>query len=273
MTNEHRIVRTEHLDDLDRAILRELMRDGRMTNVEVAERVHLSPSACLRRVRALEERGVIESYVALLDAVRAGLTGAAFVFVTLEQQGRAMLDAFERDARRHPEITECIFWPERPITSYGSSSAILRDLERIHTEILTQLPGVSRVQSTLSLRTVKKTTVLPIYSHPLLDGPRLLRTAGRQSDGEGLENGGTMATFGQTPRTLWIAAAAAAAAIGAASAGTLDKVRQDQTIRLGVREDAPPFSFKDANGAPAGFMVDLCRAVATGLAAELDLGN
>ncbi len=80
-----------------------------------------------------------------------------------------------------------------------------------------------------------------------------------------------MATFGQTPRTLWIAAAAAAAAIGAASAGTLDKVRQDQTIRLGVREDAPPFSFKDANGAPAGFMVDLCRAVATGLAAGLDL--
>jgi len=80
-----------------------------------------------------------------------------------------------------------------------------------------------------------------------------------------------MATFGQTSRTLWIAAAAAAAAIGAASAGTLDKVRQDQTIRLGVREDAPPFSFKDADGAPAGFMVDLCRAVATGLAAELDL--
>ncbi len=162
MTNEHRIVRTEHLDDLDRAILRELMRDGRMTNVEVAERVHLSPSACLRRVRALEERGVIESYVALLDAVRAGLTGAAFVFVTLEQQGRAMLDAFEREARRHPEITECYLLA-------GTADYLLRivfrdsrDLERIHTEILTQLPGVSRVQSTLSLRTVKKTTVLPI---------------------------------------------------------------------------------------------------------------
>jgi DNA-binding Lrp family transcriptional regulator len=162
MADEYRIVRTGDLDDLDRAILRELMRDGRMTNVELAERVHLSPSACLRRVRALEDRGVVESYVALLDAARAGLTGAAFVFVTLEQQGRAMLDAFERDARRHPEITECYLLA-------GTADYLLRivfrdsrDLERIHTEILTQLPGVSRVQSTLSLRTVKKTTVLPI---------------------------------------------------------------------------------------------------------------
>ena len=100
-------MRIEDLDDFDRAILRELMRDGRMTNAELAERVHLSPSACLRRVRALEESGVIAGYVALLDADKAGLAGAAFVFVTLEQQGRAMLDAFERDVRRHPEITEC----------------------------------------------------------------------------------------------------------------------------------------------------------------------
>ena len=155
-------MRTEDLDDLDRAILRELMRDGRMTNVQLAERVHLSPSACLRRVRALEESGVVESYVALLNAAKAGLAGAAFVFVTLEQQGRAMLDAFERDAQRHPEITECYLLA-------GTADYLLRivfrdssDFERIHTEILTQLPGVSRVQSTFPLRTVKKTTVLPI---------------------------------------------------------------------------------------------------------------
>jgi len=155
-------MRTEDLDDLDRAILRELMRDGRMTNAELAERVHLSPSACLRRVRALEESGVIDSYVMLLGAARAGLAGAAFVFVTLEQQGRAMLDAFERDARRHPEITECYLLA-------GAADYLLRivfrdsrDFERIHTEILTQMPGVSRVQSTLPPRTVKKTTVLPI---------------------------------------------------------------------------------------------------------------
>jgi len=155
-------VRIDDLDDLDRAILRELMRDGRMSNVDLAERVHLSPSACLRRVRGLEERGVIARYVMLLDADKAGLAGAAFIFVTLEQQGRAMLDAFERDVRRHPEITECHLIA-------GLSDYLLRivfrdqrDFERIHTEILTQLPGVSRVQSTLPLRTVKQTTVLPV---------------------------------------------------------------------------------------------------------------
>jgi Lrp/AsnC family transcriptional regulator, leucine-responsive regulatory protein len=155
-------VRAEDLDDLDRAILRELMRDGRMTNAELAERVHMSPSACLRRVKALEESGVVDGYVMLLDAGKAGLAGSAFVFVTLEQQGRAMLDAFERDARLHPEITECYLLA-------GAADYLMRivfrdsrDFERIHTEILTQMPGVSRVQSTLPLRTVKKTTVLPI---------------------------------------------------------------------------------------------------------------
>ncbi len=155
-------MRIDDLDDFDRAILRELMRDGRMSNAELAERIHLSPSACLSRVRALEESGVIGGYVMLLDAEKAGLPGAAFVFVTLEQQGRAMLDAFERDVRRHPEITECHLLA-------GVADYLLRvvfrdsrDFERIHTEILTQLPGVSRVQSTLPLRTVKQTTALPI---------------------------------------------------------------------------------------------------------------
>ncbi len=155
-------MRAQDLDDLDRAILRELMRDGRMTNAELAERVHMSPSACLRRVKALEESGVVDGYVMLLDADKAGLAGSAFVFVTLEQQGRAMLDAFELDARRHPEITECYLLA-------GAADYLMRivfrdsrDFERIHTEILTQMPGVSRVQSTLPLRTVKKTTVLPI---------------------------------------------------------------------------------------------------------------
>ena len=82
-----------------------------------------------------------------------------------------------------------------------------------------------------------------------------------------------MASFGQIARTLSVAAATAAIAVGAASAGTLDKVREDKIVRLGVRADAPPFSYKDANGDPAGFMVDLCRAVATGLAAQLNLNE
>jgi Lrp/AsnC family leucine-responsive transcriptional regulator len=155
-------MRIEEVDDRDRAILRELMRDGRLTNADLAERVHLSPSACLRRVRLLEESGLIAGYVMLLDPAAAGLPGAAFVFVTLDQQGRAMLDRFEGDARRHAEIIECYLLA-------GSADYLLRiayrdarDFERIHTDILTQLPGVSRVQSTLALRTVKKTTQLPV---------------------------------------------------------------------------------------------------------------
>jgi DNA-binding Lrp family transcriptional regulator len=152
----------EEIDDRDRAILRELMRDGRLTNADLAERVHLSPSACLRRVRALEESGLIAGYAMLLDPAAAGLPGADFISVTLDQQGRAALDRFEAQVRRHPEIIECYLLA-------GAADYLLRvayrdahDFERIHTEIITRLPGVSRVQSTMTLRTVKKTTALPL---------------------------------------------------------------------------------------------------------------
>lgn len=150
------------IDQRDRAILRELMRDGRLTNAELAERVNLSPSACLRRVRALEESGLIEGYVMLLDTKRANMPGVAFVSVTLKDQGRATLDKFETGSQRHAEIVECYLLA-------GPADYILRvvyrdaaDFERIHTKVLTQLPGVLRVQSALTLRTVKRTTALPI---------------------------------------------------------------------------------------------------------------
>jgi len=138
------------------------MRNGRLTNAELAERVHLSPSACLRRVKLLEEAEFISGYVMLLNPLRAGLRGVAFVLVTLDQQGRAALDAFEAAVARFPEILEVYLLA-------GSADYMARvvykdsaDFERIHTEILTQLPGVSRLQTTLALRTVKKTTVLPL---------------------------------------------------------------------------------------------------------------
>jgi DNA-binding Lrp family transcriptional regulator len=150
------------IDQQDRAILRELMRDGRLTNVELAERVNLSPSACLRRVRAMEEAGLIAGYVMLLNTKLANIAGVAFVSVTLKDQGRATLDRFETAAQRHPEIAECYLIA-------GSADYLLRvayrdaaDFERIHTKVLTQLPGVLRVQSTLTLRTVKHTTALPV---------------------------------------------------------------------------------------------------------------
>lgn len=150
------------LDPTDRAILVALQDDAKLTNAELAERVHLSASACLRRTRMLEESGLIARTVALLDPRLAGLPGTAYVFVTLDSQGRAALDRFEAAVRLVPEITECYLLA-------GQHDYLLRivyrdtpDLERIHTEILTPLPGVVRVQSTLTLRAVKRSTKLPI---------------------------------------------------------------------------------------------------------------
>ena len=150
------------LDDRDRANLRLLRADGRLSNLELAQRINLSPSACLRRAKLLEECGLIARYVMLLDERLAGLPGTAFVLVTLDQQGRAALDAFEAAINRHPEVTECCLLAGTADYMVRVAYADSVDFERIHTEILTQLPGVVRVQSTLALRTVKKTTALPV---------------------------------------------------------------------------------------------------------------
>jgi Lrp/AsnC family transcriptional regulator, leucine-responsive regulatory protein len=150
------------IDERDRAILRLLQEDGRLTNMELAQRINLSPSACLRRVKLLEEAGLISRYVMLLDEKAAGLPGTAFVLVTLDQQGRAALDAFEAAIQQHAEVTECCLLAGAADYMVRVAYADSADFERIHTEILTQLPGVVRVQSTLALRTVKKTTALPV---------------------------------------------------------------------------------------------------------------
>lgn len=155
-------MRPIEIDVRDRAILRLLQEDGRLSNADLAEKVGLSPSACLRRVRLLEEAGLIAGYAMLLDPQRAGMAGNAFVQITLDQQNRAALDRFERAVARTPEILSCYLLA-------GQADYLLHvvfedsaDLERIHADILTQLPGVVRVQSTLALRTVKRTTALPI---------------------------------------------------------------------------------------------------------------
>jgi len=150
------------IDDRDRLILRHLQLDGRLTNADLAEKVALSPSACLRRVRALEEGGYIKTYAAVLDEAVVGLPGVAFVLVTLDQQGRAALDRFEGAVGRYPEILECYLLAGAADYLIRIAYADAADFERIHTAILTQLPGVVRLQSTLSLRKVKKTWALPV---------------------------------------------------------------------------------------------------------------
>jgi DNA-binding Lrp family transcriptional regulator len=150
------------LDARDRAILRILQANAAVTNAELAEKVSLSPSACLRRVGQLHEKGLIRGAVTLLDEKNTGFSGTAFIFVTLDQQGRQSLDQFEAAVAAHGEIQECYLLA-------GTADYLLRvvysdteDFERIHRAVVTRLPGVVRVQSTLALRTVKRTTALPI---------------------------------------------------------------------------------------------------------------
>jgi len=150
------------LDSIDRSILELLQRDGRLSNVELAQQVHLSPSACLRRVKQLEESGVIAQYVALLNPKAVGRHGTSFTIITLESMNNRRLEAFEQAVRDAPEILDCFYVA-------GSNDYLLRfayrdaeDLERFHTEVLMRLPGVARSNSMLVLRTVKKTTALAL---------------------------------------------------------------------------------------------------------------
>ncbi len=150
------------LDAIDRAILRVLQQEGKLSNVELAQRVHLSPSACLRRVKALEEGGVIAQYVALVDAKRIGQPGTSFTIVNLDKLTPAAMAQFEQAVRDAPEILDCFYVA-------GTNDYLIRftyrdaaDLERFHSELLAHLPGVVRSNSMLVLRTVKKTTALAV---------------------------------------------------------------------------------------------------------------
>jgi DNA-binding Lrp family transcriptional regulator len=150
------------LDDYDRAILDALQRDGRISNVQLAAQIHLSESACLRRVRALEAAGLIQRYAAIVDQQKAGVPVNVFVSVALQRQDQAELQAFEKAVREVPEVMECYLMT-------GEFDYLLRvvvsdtaDFERVHSQHLTRLPGVSRVQSSFALRTVRKSSVLPI---------------------------------------------------------------------------------------------------------------
>ena len=151
-----------NIDKFDRAILKHLQRDGRITNVQLASAVNLSESACLRRVRSLEDDGLIEGYVALLNQKHAGLSGNVFVHIALHREEQSELAAFELAVQHIPEVMECYLMT-------GEFDYLLRvvvrdmaDFERLHNESLTRLPGVARVNSSVAIRTVRKTTELPI---------------------------------------------------------------------------------------------------------------
>nr|WP_277874188.1 Lrp/AsnC family transcriptional regulator [Salipiger pallidus] len=150
------------LDDTDLRILRVLQKQGRMSNADLSEQVNLSASACHRRVQRLEADGFIRGYVALLDARRMNMPTTVFVEITLSTQADEVLDAFEKAVSRIPDVLECHLMA-------GSADYILKiiaqdteDYARIHRQHLARLPGVAQMQSSFALKTVFKTTALPV---------------------------------------------------------------------------------------------------------------
>ena len=153
---------TVEIDAIDARILGALQRSGRMTNAELSEQVHLSPSACHRRVQRLEASGLISGYVALLDARKLGRPTTVFVEITLSGQTDEVLDAFEKAVAKVPDVLECHLMA-------GTADYILKvvardtdDFADIHRRYLARLPGVSQMQSSFALRTVFRSTALPV---------------------------------------------------------------------------------------------------------------
>lgn len=150
------------LDRIDRAILHELQLDGRISNVKLAERVNLSESACLRRVKLLEDARVIEGCAMLISQAVVGLPGNVFVEIALNRQRREDQDEFEAAVAQVPEVMECYLMSGEYDYLLRVVVADAADYERIHHEQLTSLPGVARVRSNFTLRAVTKRTELPI---------------------------------------------------------------------------------------------------------------
>ncbi len=150
------------MDKYDRAILAALQQDGRISNVQLATRVNLSESACLRRVRALEEAGYIDRYVALVNQSRVGLGGNVLVHIGLHREEQSELAAFEAAVRNIPEVMECYLMTGEFDYLLRVVVADMADFERLHKEALTRLPGVARVNSSVAIRTVQKKTELPL---------------------------------------------------------------------------------------------------------------
>ena len=152
------------IDTIDREILRELQEDSAITNVELARRVHLSPSPCLTRVKALETGGVIRRYVALCDpkALRLGLN--VFISISLKEQTRAALSEFERRVSEHEEVMECYLMTGDSDYLIRVAVADMAALERFILNQLTPIPGVEKIRSSFALKQVRYKTALPVVT-------------------------------------------------------------------------------------------------------------
>jgi len=152
----------EPVDETDIRILREVQENGRLTNVELAQRINLSPSPCLARVRALEKAGIIDRYVALLDPLKLGLNLSVFVQISLERQVEKSLERFEAAMRRYPQVMECYLMTGDADYLIRVVVEDIRALERFIVDELSKIPGLANIRSSIALKQVKYRTALPL---------------------------------------------------------------------------------------------------------------
>lgn len=150
-------------DPIDRRILEELQRDASLTNQELADRVGLSPSPCLRRVKALEEAGVIEKQVALLDRKKLGLTLTALIHISMDRHTPERFARFEQTIKKYPEVQACYL-----ITGQEADYLLIVTVPSMDSyqefllEKITRIEGVTGVHSSFVMRRVVETTALPL---------------------------------------------------------------------------------------------------------------
>lgn len=155
------------LDRYDRKILAVLQEDGRISNQDLADRIGLSPSPCLRRVRALEEAGILAGYRALVDARALGLTLTALIHISMDRHTPERFDRFEAEVRDIPEIMECLL-----ITGQDADyqlKVVVRDMDAYQELLLkriTRIAGVTGVHSSFVLRKVVDKTAVPVGAEP-----------------------------------------------------------------------------------------------------------
>jgi DNA-binding Lrp family transcriptional regulator len=150
------------LDSVDYKILAQLQEDSSLTNVELARRVHLSPSPCLNRVKALEAGGVIQRYVALTQPQALGLGLNVFISISLKEQSKAALAEFERRIAEHDEVMECYLMTGDSDYLIRVAIADMGTLEKFILEQLTPIPGVEKIRSSFALKQVRYKTALPL---------------------------------------------------------------------------------------------------------------
>ena len=150
------------LDQVDIRILNELQNDSSHSNVELAKRVHLSPSPCLMRVKALKDKGVIRNYVALADPKVLGLGLNVFISISLKEQSKEALAEFEKRISEHDEVMECYLMTGDSDYLIRVAVADMAALEKFILEQLTPIAGIEKIRSSFALKQVRYKTALPL---------------------------------------------------------------------------------------------------------------